>query len=59
MDEFDDNILSEETTLLNEISDEIEEHEDNLDNYVVSNDVTSCYSTPSVLDTMRSFSQNL
>ena len=39
--------------------DDIEEDEDNLDNYVVSNDVTSCYSTPSVLATMRSFSQNL
>jgi hypothetical protein len=33
--------------------------EDDLDNYLVSNDVTSCYSTPSVLNTMRSFSQNL
>jgi hypothetical protein len=45
---------------VNTISDYMEEeHEDNLDNYIVSNDVTSCYSTPSVLDTMRSFSQNL
>jgi len=33
--------------------------EDELDNYIISNDNISCYSTPSVLDTMRSFSQNL
>lgn len=37
----------------------IKQDEDDLDNYSVSNDVTSCYSTPSVLNTMRSFSQNL
>jgi hypothetical protein len=57
MDEFDDNTeIIDFPTLLDEI---IDEDEDNLDNYLVSNDVTSCYSTPSVLNTMRSFSQNL
>jgi len=59
MDEFDNNNNTEESTLSNTMIDDIEEDEDNLDNYVVSNDVTSCYSTPSVLATMRSFSQNL
>jgi hypothetical protein len=65
MDEFDDNTIIEEPRLLNTILDDIEyeeedeQDEDNLDNYLVSNDVTSCYSTPSVLNTMRSFSQNL
>jgi len=46
-------------TLLDEIINEGDEDEDDLDNYLVSNDITSCYSTPSVLNTMRSFSQNL
>jgi hypothetical protein len=58
IDEFDDNTILEEPSLLNTITDNIED-EDNLDNYLVSNEVTSCYSTPSVLNTMRSFSQNL
>jgi predicted double-glycine peptidase len=59
IDEFDDdNTILEEPSLLNIITDNIED-EDNLDNYLVSNEVTSCYSTPSVLNTMRSFSQNL
>jgi len=57
MDDFDDNTeIIDFPTLLDDI---IDDDEDNLDRYIVSNDVTSCYSTPSVLNTMRSFSQNL
>jgi hypothetical protein len=60
MDEFDDNAdIIDIPTLLDEIINEGDEDEDDLDNYLVSNDITSCYSTPSVLNTMRSFSQNL
>jgi hypothetical protein len=60
IDEFDDdNTILEEPSLLNIITDNTVDDEDNLDNYLVSNEVTSCYSTPSVLNTMRSFSQNL
>jgi hypothetical protein len=60
MDEFDDNTeIIDFPTLLDEIINEGDEDEDDLDNYLVSNDITSCYSTPSVLNTMRSFSQNL
>jgi hypothetical protein len=56
MDEFEyDDEVTETPTLL----DVIDEDEDNLDNYLVSNDNISCYSTPSILNTMRSFSQNL
>lgn len=56
MDEFDDytKVFVKPTML-----DDISEDEDDLDNYLVSNDVTSCYSTPSLLNTMRSFSQNI
>lgn len=60
MDEFDDySNTFEKPTLLDEIVDDVNEDEDDLDNYLVSNDVTSCYSTPSILNTMRSFSQNI
>lgn len=62
MDEFDDYTkVFEKPTLLDEIVDDVNEYEDDddLDNYLVSNDVTSCYSTPSVLNTMRSFSQKI
>jgi hypothetical protein len=33
--------------------------EDELDSYLVSNETTNCYLTPSILNTMRSFSQNI
>jgi len=67
IDEFDDNNIVERSLNIN--TDNIEQYnteqdntvddEDNLDNYLVSNEVTSCYSTPSVLNTMRSISQNI
>ena len=63
IDEFDDNDIVDDLTLninLDNIEqDNTVDDEDNLDNYLVSNEVTSCYSTPSVLNTMRSISQNI
>jgi hypothetical protein len=58
LDNRDDDLDNRDDDLDNR-DDDLDNRDDNLDNYIISNDNISCYSTPSILDTMRSFSQNL